>query len=149
MKLSYKEVSEDSVEYCLLTDIRCEVGLLSKIQPNYLTKTPEMKQHYVVYVDKVLVGGLSTEELDFSIYKIINMAILPSFQSKGIGRWLMKEVENKLENQGALGIELVSHPNPKTVGFWNQLNYQTKESQHIEFVKHFDVTGLEIGVRVD
>ena len=83
--------------------------------------------------DQFLVCELNDEIIASAMYaydghrgSVNYLAVLPEFQSKGIGLQLMNDIENRLTRQGCPKINiLVRHSNVGVIKFYEALGYKT------------------------
>lgn len=97
-------------------------------QASYKQKFPNAN-HYVVLYENVYVGRCITEEL-LEYHHLIDLSILPSYQGKGIGTFIIKQLQKKAKNKDKPVILHVFHTNPAR-HLYERIGFQRIEADEL------------------
>jgi predicted GNAT family N-acyltransferase len=117
---------------------RASIALRHQVlrEPLGLTFSPEELEaensqvHVVARYEDQLVGVLLLVPLNDNVWKMRQVATLPSLQGQGIGTQLVAFAEKWLKEQQAEKVEL--HARMTAVPFYLKMNYQTDENTFLE-----------------
>lgn len=90
----------------------------------------ESHQHVLVYVENDTIAGFVSYETQAKEAFINLIAVDPNFQGKGIGKKLMREVENKLSLSSAL-IVPTQKTNKSAVIFYEHNGFTLRQEKYI------------------
>ena len=86
--------------------------------------------HFGAFRNETLIGSVSAVLLEKPAAKIRQMAVERECQSTGIGRFLMKRVEEELRQRGVKSVQL--HARKSAVGFYHKLGYTVEGDEFLE-----------------
>jgi len=124
LAMHFKNIEFASADYataCQLREqvLRTPLGLRLSVNDvmNEITQW-----HYGVFKDEQLLACLVIKPVDKAIVKLRQMAVLPAYQGKGLGQFLVNNTEQALFKQGIQQIEL--NARQTAIGFYQRLGYQ-------------------------
>ncbi|MDO8273781.1 MAG: GNAT family N-acetyltransferase [Gammaproteobacteria bacterium] len=107
--------------------LRIPLGLkLSDID----TADEDQQLHFAVFDERTLVASVVAKPLGNGAVKLRQMAVCPQQQRKGVGRQLLRLVENTLWQRGFQRIEMSARQS--AIGFYEKLGYRTSGESYIE-----------------
>jgi len=83
----------------------------------------EKQYHFGVIENSSLIASVVIKPITEFKVKLRQMIVLPEFQGRGVGRFLIDEVEKSLCNQGIEEIEMAARFSKK--GFYQKLGYRS------------------------
>ena len=133
-----KEVSFGSDEYQSMLDLRDKVlrqPLGLRFNPDILA-TEDRHIHLALYLDDKMAATLILNEPDGDRIKMRQVAVLPEFQGKGLGKMIVEAGEEKAR---ALGMkDIYCHARDTAVPFYKSLDYEIEGDQFIEIgIPHY------------
>lgn len=88
----------------------------------------ENKEVLIAYVDGEAAGSVRFYPVHDKSYHLGRLGVLNKFAGKNIGKKLIKEVEQRVENDGGKKITLVSaYQKKKLLHFYQRLGYEIEE----------------------
>lgn len=101
--------------------------VLKRIQ--WVESVPNFKG-FVAFEDGVLVGGLLGYSKPYKAkndFEILELFVLPDFQSNGIGRQLIEALENTLKSEAIGAVHLLTGKDTSSESFYRKLGYERSE----------------------
>lgn len=86
-----------------------------------LEKTFDTFKYYIVVIDNDIVGSIRAKEIN-DYCKIENVIVHPNYQNKGIGKLLIKQVEQDFSNCSSFQL-FTGKDTPKNVNFYEKLGF--------------------------
>jgi 5-amino-6-(5-phospho-D-ribitylamino)uracil phosphatase len=143
MNISFQRISSGDAAVWLKLQIEAFTPLLVKYQDYEISPAMETieyvatrmeapcRDHYLILRDGEVVGGVRTFWWDGTTrYRIGGIFILPRFQSMGIGRIAMKEVEALYPNAISWELDTLLQE-PRNLHFYESLGYQRRGDERI------------------
>ena len=89
-----------------------------------------MCMHGVIYDSSKAIATIRIYPLKSTEYKIQRVAVLSDYRSKGVGRLLMQEVENKIKRKN--NQRLILDSQNKAIPFYKKLGYKISSSEFMD-----------------
>ena len=119
---TYKGILSDAqIEY-MLEMMYSETSLQKQIRDG--------AQFIVIYDDEAPLGFAAYQEMSPGTFKLHKIYILPTQQGKGLGRFVIDEVSNRIKSAGAGSLQLQVNKNNKAKSFYERLGFV--EIDHIK-----------------
>ncbi len=83
----------------------------------------EGSQFIIVYDDKEPVGFASFQETEPHIFKLHKIYVLPSYQGKGTGKFLISYIIDELKSKNAKALQLQVNRYNKAKSFYEKLGF--------------------------
>lgn len=121
---TYREIlSEDQLKYML------EMMYSEKA----LTEQMRQKHEFVILYDGVEpIGFASISLLEPGVFKLHKLYVLPSYQGKGAGRFLISELIKPMRRSGGTSLLLNVNRNNKAKGFYEKLGFVAIKEEDID-----------------
>jgi len=126
------EIAYNSPEYQKTLALRervLRIPLGLKLSDND-TADEDQQLHFAVFQDGTLLACVVAKALGSGAVKLRQMTVCPQQQRKGVGRQLLRFVENTLRQRGFQRIEMSARQS--AIGFYEKLGYRTAGESYIE-----------------
>ena len=128
----YREIKYNSSEYKDALDLRNRVLRvplgLCLFDADLSSEINDL--HFGAFFKEKIVGVVSMVQKSSSHYQLRQFAVDPSFQKKGIGRNLLRFVENAIPNM--LPVEITLHARDIAVPFYEKCGYSSLDDHFFE-----------------
>lgn len=85
-------------------------------------------EHFTIWVDKEIIGGIDIRKLANSNYRLNRIFIADAFQNKGLGSQIMQLIEDKFPDARSWTLD-TPHLNTRNHHFYEKLGY-VKVGEH-------------------
>jgi predicted GNAT family N-acyltransferase len=103
----------------------------------------ETATHFVAYDGEDPIGAARLREYEDGVGKVERVAVLESRRGEGIGRAVMRALEDRADEQGFAALKL--HSQCRAAGFYRQLGYDRRGDEfeeagipHVEMRKQLE-----------
>ena len=130
--LAFASIRWNSREYHQTIDLRNRIlrhplGLEVTAQDQW---DEQDESHFGIFDGERLIACLVAVDQSNATVKLRQMAVEPQFQRRGVGSWLISQVEAALQACGTKQIKL--HARQTAIDFYRRLGYQTQGDEFIE-----------------
>lgn len=111
----------------ILTKEQLEYMFDMMYAPDNIVRQMEEKKHvyFIIYSDNTPCGYISIERVDENLFIFQKIYLLPSFQGKGIGRYMIEEGISYIKNvhPGSCKVQLYVNRNNKALEFYKRMQF--------------------------
>lgn len=95
--------------------------------PDNIVRQMEEKKHvyFIIYTDNIPSGYISIEQVDDCLFIFQKIYLLPSFQGKGIGRYMIEQGIEYIKSihPGPCKVQLYVNRNNKALDFYKRMQF--------------------------
>lgn len=107
----------------------------------------EQSRCFVAYVNDVVVGSCILKPIGRGMLELMNIAVSPSHQQRGIGTRLLKDVIDKAKESGAKGLEVGTGTFGYQLTFYQRQGFRVDRIDKDFFLKNYPKPIVENGVQ--
>lgn len=128
-----KTLSREQIEYMLETMYNKGI-LLEQLLGGYVFLIAEISSKDVGFVSYSVIDAIN------KVYKLHKLYVLPEFHGKGVGKFLINEVLDKVKAEGGRRLELNIHQENKARDFYESAGFTKKETVNLDLGNGFFIT---------
>lgn len=140
MPLEISEVSSDKVPPALL--------LLADPSEKKVEGYLAASRCFAANLDGQVAGACVVRQVAADVYELMNIAVLPGLQRKGIGTRLLRQVVAEFEKSGARRLEVGTGSFGYQLAFYQRLGFRVSSIERDFFVRNYEAPIFEEGIQL-
>lgn len=139
----------NKVEYRQATPRSIPLPLLLEADPNEqsINQYLSSSQCYCAVLDNDIIGAVVVKLSDSSVYEVLNVAVNPDHQAKGVGTQLLQYTLEQLAMQGIKRVELGTGTFGYQLTYYQRLGFRVDRIEKDHFVNNYPEPIWENGIR--
>lgn len=135
-----------NVEICEITDNKIQfldLLLIGDEQEDMIDIYIEHSRLFIGYISGMSIACCAVDTIADEVIEIKNLAVLPKYRSRGVGRLMLKHVETLFPGKT---IQLGTGETPSTLRFYHNCGYRLSHRIPDFFIDNYDHPIVEEGI---